>query len=250
MEQHLKSSLILLFGCILPSLGEVTLEGFYWMMEPSGKGSIGQNAIIGTRFDLEEDLGFGATENITGATVVLGGLLSIGGSFVNMDIEGENNIEKDLNIQGVNFTANSDVSSVLETRILRGFIRTGPSRGNFGIAGEAGVIYANVAATAIGAGIGQASVDVSGGTLYAGAHVKMFITSNLGLQGGFRYSSWNFEAFEYDYFEYELSARLKIATFFGGAGYRSLALNGRDPDENFDLDLEMAGPIIYGGFAF
>jgi hypothetical protein len=250
MKQNLQSSLLLLFGFILPSFGEVTLEGFYWMMEPSGRGSIGQNAIVGTRFDLEEDLGFGATENITGATVVLGGLLSIGGSYLNIDIEAENSIEKEINIQGLNFSANSDISSVLETQILRGFIRTGPNRGNFGIAGEAGVIYADVSATASGAGIGTASVDVSGGTLYVGAHVKMFITSNLGLQGGFRYSSWNFEAFEYDYFEYELSARLKIATFFGGAGYRSLTLDGADPDENFDLDLELSGPIVYGGFEF
>jgi hypothetical protein len=250
MKQKLKSSLLLFFGCIVPSFGELTLEGFYWMMEPSGRGSIGQNAIVGTHFDLEEDLGFGATENITGATVVLGGRLSIGGSFVHIDIEAQNSIEKDINIQGLNFTVNSDISSVLETQILRGFIRAGPSRGNFSIAGEAGVIYADVSTTASGAGIGRASVDVSGGTLYAGAHVKMFITSNLGLQGGFRYSSWNFEAFEYDYFEYELSARLKIATFFGGAGYRSLTLDGTDSDENFDLELELAGPIIYGGFEF
>ncbi|MFT5495314.1 MAG: hypothetical protein ACI9TH_000705 [Kiritimatiellia bacterium] len=250
MKQTLIRTLLLLVGCMSPAIGEVTLEGFYWMMEPSGTGSLGQNSIVGTRFDLQQDLGFGETENIVGATVVLGGPLAFGASFMNIDIEAQRTIEQQINFQDLSFTARSDLSSLLETSVFRGFVRAGKNDNDLAIAAEAGVIYADVTAAARASGVGNASVSVSGGTVYAGGHVKMPLGPHLGIQGGLRFSSWSFEDFEYDYLEFEISGRVKFDPLFGGAGYRSFKLDGKDSAALFALDLELTGPIIYAGFTF
>ena len=232
------------------SRGEILLEGFYWMLEPSGNARVGEGTIVGTRFDLENDFGYGDSQDVPGFTVILGGLSKLGFSYLDLSLEAQKQLELDVTFSDLEFRTDALVSSEINTKLYRGFYRLGNTRGSFLGNAEVGVLYADFAAGASASNVGRTSVQADGATIYAGINAELVVGNNISLGGSFRFSQFDVQGFDFNYTEYELGGKLYLNPIYIGGGYRLLGIDAQEDGSNLDIDIEFSGPVIWGGVRF
>jgi hypothetical protein len=228
---------------------DTVIEGFYWMLEPSGSGRIGEGTVVGTQFDLENDFGYGDTIDVPGLTVTFGGINRFGLSWLDLSMDATQDLSLDVQFKDLQFTRESTISSAIDATLLRGFYRVGNNRGSFRGSAEIGVLYADLEASAAASGVGSTSVTADGATIYGGLNVEMIVSGNLNFAGSLRYSQFDLQGFDFKYAEYEVGGKYYMRPMFIGGGYRFLGIDARDGND-LDIDIEFAGPVIYGGFRF
>jgi hypothetical protein len=226
------------------------LGGFAWLMKPKGTAEVGDDGLLGTRFDLEKDLGAGDDIVVPGGQIVLGNASALGFEAMQIEIEGENTITRDIQFRDLNFTARSRVLSELNATMLHGFLRVGVPGPGLSAGAEGGVVYADMEARAAAGGIGSASADAQAGMPYAGLFLRIQPTKGFVIKGSGRYSSWDINDYEVDYLDIEVSARIEVQPFFIGGGYRSLDLEVADKGENIAVDVGFTGPVVYAGLTW
>jgi hypothetical protein len=225
------------------------LGAFGWLMKPTGTATVGDDNILGTTFDLENDLGIDEELTVPGGFIRLGQGSGIGVEYMKIEAEGDNTITRDIQFKDLNFTARSKVLSEFNADLVHAYLRLGVPAQGFAIGAEAGGVFANIEATAAASGIGSASASARAPMPYAGGHLTLDI-SGFVIKGNVRYSKWDIDDIEVEYLDWEVSGRIEVKPFFVGGGYRSMDIQLADSGENYDVDLGFSGPVVYAGLVW
>ena len=106
-----------------PASAQIEAEGIYWFATPDGTGSVGISGIAGTRFDVQDDLGFDEAEGMVGANLYLGDKHQLGLGYLVLDAQARNELSADIRYQDLIFRVSTDVVSTLEASLIRALYR-------------------------------------------------------------------------------------------------------------------------------
>ena len=233
-----------------PVMADTQIEGFYWMLEPSGNARIGQGTTVGTQFDLKNDFGYSDTYDTPGITVSFGQVNRFGFSWLDLSMDATKELEIDVEFRDLEFRTQSTVTSTIDTQLLRGFYRLGNAQGSFRGSAEVGVLYADFEASAAASGVGRTAAQSDGATVYGGLNGELFVGNKISLAGSFRYSQFDIQGLDVKYSAYELGARYYLSPLYVGGGYRFLGLDASESSSQIDVDIEFDGYVFYAGFRF
>ena len=173
----------LVLGATIPALANLEIEGYYWLPQPDGNGSVGIDGIGGTDFDIKDDLGFDDPETVLGATIIGGDRHQFGASFFQFDFTESNDIEADINFSDLTFRLNTRLQSSIEATIFRGFYRyrfgSEAVRGGVLLGGQ----YTDFSVRASASGIGRASATVTAAFPVIGGFAEAAPLEWLGFRG-------------------------------------------------------------------
>ncbi len=228
---------------------QLAIEGYYWLVTPSGDAAIGIDGVEGTDIDLEDDLGYGDEEGVPGASLWLGRTHQLGVSFFQLDISAKNNVDRSIKFEDLLFNVNTDVASTLEATVIQGYYKL--NLGNDDVTGGLllGGLYTDFSTSAAASAIGSAQADVEAGMPVIGAHLRIRATPWLGFRGQITGSTWEYDDVDATFIDAEGLVMLRSsAGIFAAAGYRHIGVEVEDKGEPLDIDLTFSGPTVVVGF--
>jgi hypothetical protein len=239
-----------LLCCALPASAALELEGVYWYMGVSGEGSAGFDGVAGTTVDVEDDLGYDGGQDALGARLVVGSRHQLEVSYVGFDISADNSIDQTIRFSDISYRARTDVSSSLETTLIRGAYRFRAGSDTFGGGFLLGGEYVDFSASLAASGIGSASVSTQAGLPVIGVFAEFSPVGIVRLYGSLVAGTMDWDDINATFYEAEGSVRLVLGPVFAGAGYRYLSLDGEDSSIPLEVDLVFDGPTAYAGIEF
>ena len=241
--------IFLLLSC--PAAAQIEIEGFAWLLEPSGEASVGVDGLEGTKIDLEDDFGYSDTETTPGLRVILGDTHQLGFSGFKLDASADSILEREIRFEDNLFTINEAVSSSFELTFLQAYYRLniGPDvfHGGVLVGGE----YIGIEAEAGSPRLGNAAVDADTGMFLIGAFVESEPFKYLKLRAMGMGGAFEINDVEADYFDLEFAVMAHIPPGFQiGAGYRYIDISAEDSNFPLNIDLEFSGPTLNVGFSW
>lgn len=222
----------------------------YWMMEPSGSAAVGIDGLEGTKIDIRDDLGYGEKKNIIGFDAKIGSRAEIAASYLSLDLEARNRIDRQIRFSDRTYRASADVESSLKADLWRGVFRF--QAGSHGFRGGlmAGVQYVELEAELSARGYGSASEDASAALPVVGALVRFdpapFFRIDASIAGG----AWDFGDIKVTFWDAEANALAVFGPVFAGVGYRQITIDGEEKSIPLEADLTFKGFQILAGVGF
>ena len=224
------------------------ISGVYWHMTPSGSAAVGFEDLAGTEVDLEDDFGYDDTEAVLGARVIIGEQVQFGASFFGLDMSSQSRIAREVRFEDTVFAADANVASAIDATFIRAFARF--EFGNEEIRGGflAGGQYIDLEASASAEGFGDADAKTDAGMPILGVHVEWSPHEALRLRASVVGGDWELDDIDVAFFDYEATVHfVPHPSFFIGAGYRHIDIDGEDGDTLIEADLTFSGPIAVAG---
>lgn len=228
---------------------DIAIHGSYWLASPAGDAAFGIEGVEGTSFDVEDDLGFDEAEGTPGIALVLGDTHQLGLSYLQFDATAQNEIERTIQFQDLQFRVSADVTSTMEATVFNGYYQFnfGEEQARAGL--RLGGYYVDFSASTQSDTIGRAYANIKAGLPVIGAHVRFDPLPYLSLRGALSGSSWSIDDIEATVLDAE--GYLVFQTepgFLAAAGYRHLAIDAEDESEPVTVDLTFSGPVLLVGF--
>ncbi|MEM7392381.1 MAG: hypothetical protein AAF492_08525 [Verrucomicrobiota bacterium] len=239
----------LLFACSLSlataRAGEI--EVYFWQMTPEGDAEVGTDGRGGTRADLEDDLGYGSEEDVLGFRASIGKRHQLGIAGFNIDAKARNRIDRTIRFADNTFRVSENVTTSLDMQFAQVYYkyRLGHRLLNGGLI--AGAQYIQIDAKATSDRLGSASEEVDAPMPIVGVFAQSQPIGMLRLRGNLIYSDFDIEDVEATYTEFEISAMLHVKNFFGGIGYRDIAIEAEEDSVPVVADISLTGPMAFIG---
>jgi len=232
-----------------PARALLEVEGYYWLMFPSGDAQVSSGAFEGTRVDLEDDFGYDDGEDVFGVRAVVGNMHQIGIDAFFLDVSADNRVDRPIQFSNLLFPSGFDVSSELEATFVRGFYRLNVGsdtvRGGLTLGGQ----YITFDAEASSPLVGSASESAEAGTPIVGGQIALRPLEYVYLRASVVGFDWDFGDIEAFFLDFDVSATAVIPPgFMVGAGFRLIDVDGEFDDEDIELDATLSGPIFFAGF--
>jgi hypothetical protein len=244
------AALAALLALAPPAHAVLELEGIYWLMSPSGDGSVGIDGAEGTSIDVEDDLGYDSEEGAFGARLVLGNTHQLEVSYIGFDISAEAAIDRTVQFSDKTYRARANLASSLEASVIRGAYRFRGGTDVFGGGFLLGGQYVDLTASVSADRYGAASASTEVGLPVVGAFAEFSPAGFVRLYGTFVAGLAEWDDVSATFYEAEASVRVLLGPVFAGAGYRYLAIDGEDEGIPLEVDLAFQGPTAYAGVTF
>ncbi len=232
-----------------PAWAFIEVEGFFWFMTPQGEASLGIDGLQGTKVDLENDFGYGDTENVPGLRVVFGNTHQGVFSIFQLEASAENNINRTIRFGQNEFNINEHISSAIDLTVLQGFYRfnIGPDSFHGGLL--AGLEYIGIGAEASSPRLGKAQGSVDTAMVLIGAFAESNPLPYLRIRGTMMVGTFEIGDMEATYLDMDFAALAIIPPgFHVGLGYRYIGMDAEDSNLPLELDLSFSGPTLTVGF--
>jgi len=249
MKLRLWIAVCIWIGCVTPARAMFEVEGFFWLMQPSGEASVGIDGLQGTKADLETDFGYDDMENVPGLRIIFGKTHQFGFSGFQVSASAENTIDRTLFFLDKEFNIHERVSTSFDVTVLQAYYRLnlGPDafHGGLIVGGE----YIAAEAEASSARLGRAKADLETGMVLLGAFAEAnpfpFLRLRAALMGG----TFDIGDISARYLDLELAAMAKLPPGFHlGAGYRYIDIDAEDSQFPLEINLSFKGPFLFVGF--
>lgn len=241
-----------LFACAIlfaaaPAMADeaISLKVGYMFLQPSGQFAATSGGLVGTRADIEADLGIGRSDNVQAeAAIQLGdGRLSLG--YMPIKATGTGVLPQTINFNGTTYTATTSVDSSLKADIFDIAytyylinMDDAPSRLQLGIEGAVKYTKAEISIKATGAGVSQTrSATVPIPTI--GLRGRVALADFLGLHGRIGYLGYAGNRFLDADVQVEFSP-IPLAGIYGGYRYLDLKVD----QSGVIVDTKIAGPFV------
>lgn len=221
-----------------------------WRMSPDGHLAVGAGGVDGTTLDVRDDLGHENAEDVVAASLDVGDVHQFSVSYVQASASAHRILAAGTRVGDREFPAGSSLASSLDISLLRVAYRyrAGLDALRGGLLIGLQNVDLELAAAARGAGAGEgrsrATLPVLGA--FAAWAPAPFFTLTASVTGG----TWDWGDDSRSFVDAEGLARLDLAPFFVGAGWRYVSLEHVDTDTPLDADLSFAGPQVFGGLTF
>ena len=230
---------------------QVSLDASVWLLEPAGTGQVGIDGVVGTEFDLKDDLGYRDDEAVPSASIWIGGDHQFGLSWLSFETDASAQLVRAIRFEDLDFNIDSPVTSSLDATLVRGVYKLNLGDPSMQIGLIVGGQYLDVSAEVASPAIGRADADISAGMPIAGADLRARPAPWLRLRGGATGFFWEFDNVEALYIDARADAAILFADhFLVGAGYRVIQIDAKDSNEPLEVDLTFSGPLVYAGFTW
>ena len=245
-------STLALLAWISAASGQTTLQldlGL-WDMAPGGDLSVGADLNAGTDLDIEEDLGFDGSEKVWQARAIVGATHQFAVSYLAFEADANSTIEQDIRFGEFSYPVSTKVYTELQGDLMGLAYRyAGGSdtlRSGFLVGLELASLEVDVSASGIGKGKGDVATALPVIGVFAEWNPAVFLQLNGTVSGG----AWDWQDTSVTFLDAEASVRVLLFPFFGGIGYRHLAVQGEDTSLPVELDLTFSGPLWFAGLLF
>lgn len=249
MSKAVKAVIALLLAAAIstPAFGDeiVSLKAGYMMLSPSGEFSAEENG-IGTRIDVESDLGLGDSEDIIVEAAASFGDFKLSIGYMPLSSAGDSTLSRSIIFNGQVYPVNSRVTSSIDLDILDvGLtyylvnIDDAPTRLQVGVELAAKITDAQASITDFTTGISEsASEKLPLPTI--GLRARVALSDFIGLNGRLGYLGYSDNHFLDADVQIEISPIPMVGIF---AGYRHLDIAIDESD--IYIDAQFSG--VYGG---
>lgn len=225
------------------------IGGQYWEMKPSGHGSVGQDGVPGTTFDVKDDLGY-SKKDVLSFNGALGQGNQILLGYLSADVSGSSQLTRPIRFTDVTFPTGMKVHSSTKADMFRLAYRFQSGSRGFRAGLIAGMEYVKYDTEISGNNFATASGSAKAAVPLIGGQLRFdpaaLIRVDLSIIG----SPIDFQDTRVDYWDAEANVRLNFRPFFVGVGYRQMTLDVKKKDIPLKADLKFRGPQIIVGLAF